>query len=98
MEGVYGATRRPVLRHDIYEFLETEGYTYAIRLKTNAVLQECIAHLLTRPVGRPPNHVRRYYASFSYQAGSWDRKRRVVAKVEWHPANSIPASTSSSPT
>ncbi len=20
-----------------------------------------------------------------YQAGSWDRKRRVVAKVEWHP-------------
>jgi len=33
-------------------------------------------------LGRPPNHVRRYYASFSYQAGSWDRKRRVVAKVE----------------
>jgi hypothetical protein len=75
---------------DIYEYLEAEGYTYVIRLKANAVLQESIAHLLTRPVGRPPNHVRRYYASFSYQAGSWDRKRRVVAKVEWHPGELYP--------
>jgi hypothetical protein len=74
----------------IYEFLEAEGFTYAIRLKANAVLQESIAHLLTRPTGRPPNHVRRYYASFSYQAGSWDRKRRVVAKVEWHPGDLVP--------
>ena len=28
----------------------------------------------------PANHVRRYYASFSYQAGSWDRKRRGAAR------------------
>ena len=75
---------------DLYEFLETEGYKYAIRLKANAVLQENIAHLLSRPVGRPPNHVRRFHASFSYQAGSWDRKRRVVAKVEWHPGELYP--------
>jgi len=34
--------------------------------------------------------VRRYYASFSYQAGSWSRKRRVVAKVEWHPGELYP--------
>ena len=32
----------------------------------------------------------RFYASFSYQAGSWDRKRRVVAKVEWHPGELHP--------
>ena len=75
---------------DIYEFLEAEGYTYAIRLKANAVLQESIAHLLRRPVGRPPKHVQRFHASFSYQAGSWDRKRRVVAKVEWHPGELYP--------
>ena len=73
----------------IYEFLEAEGFLYAIRLPTNPILQKSIAHLLTRPVGRPPNHVRRYYAS-SYQAGSWDRKRRVVAKVEWHPDDLVP--------
>ena len=75
---------------DIYEFLEAEGFLYAIRLKANKILQGCIAHLLTRPVGRPPNHVRRDHASFSYQAGSWNRKRRVVAKVEWHPGELYP--------
>ena len=65
-------------------------FLYAIRLPKNQSLQESIAHLLTRPVGRPPNRVQRYYASFSYQAGSWDRKRRVVAKVEWHPGELVP--------
>ena len=54
------------------------------------MLQECIAHLLTRPVGRPPNHVRRFYASLSYRAKSWDKARRVVAKVEWHPGELFP--------
>ena len=63
---------------------------YAIRPPKNQSLQESIAHLLTRPVGRPPNRVQRYYASFSYQAGSWDRKRRVVAKMEWHPGELVP--------
>ena len=70
---------------EMYEYLETEGLLYAIRLPKNQILQESIGHLLTRPVGRPPNHVRRYYASFSYRAKSWDKVRRVVAKVEWHP-------------
>lgn len=69
----------------LYETLEAEDYFYAIRLPTNAVLQERIAHLLKRPVGRPPNHVRRVYGDFDYQAGSWDKPRRVLAKVEWHP-------------
>jgi len=75
---------------ELYEYLEAEGYKYAIRLKANAVLQDRIADLLRRPVGRPPNHVRRLYASFGYQAGSWNRKRRVVAKVEWHPGELFP--------
>ena len=75
---------------EIYEFVEAEGYLYAIRIPKNQVLEESIGHLLTRPVGRPPNHVRRYYASFSYRAGSWDKARRVVAKVEWHPGELFP--------
>ncbi|CAH2404627.1 hypothetical protein MES5069_440005 [Mesorhizobium escarrei] len=83
---------------DIYEFLEAEGYKYTIRLKANVILQQSIAYLLTRPVGRPPNHVVRTYANFSYRAGSWDRKRRVVAKVEWHQASPIRPLASSSPT
>ncbi len=34
--------------------------------------------------------MRRYYASFSYQAASWSKARRVVAKVEWHPGELYP--------
>ncbi len=69
---------------EIYEFLEAEGYGYAIRLPTNSVLQGKIGHLLKRPVGRPPQEVRRFFASFSYQAQSWNKPRHVVAKVERH--------------
>jgi hypothetical protein len=75
---------------EIYEFLEAEGYGYAIRLRTNHVLQGKIGCLLSRPVGRPPLEVRRYYASFTYQAQSWKKPRRVVAKVEWHPGKLCP--------
>jgi hypothetical protein len=75
---------------EVYEFLEAEDYGYVIRLPANAVLQRRIAHLLTRPVGRPPHEVRRVYASFRYQAQTWSRSRRVVAKVEWHPGELYP--------
>ncbi len=56
----------------------------------NQILQESIGHLLIRPLGRLPNRVRRNCASFGSQAGSWVRKRRVVAKVEWHPGELFP--------
>jgi hypothetical protein len=75
---------------EVYEFLEAEGFKYAIRLPANQILQEKIGYLLKRPVGRPPIEVRRYYASFSYQAQSWKTARRVVAKVEWHPGELYP--------
>jgi hypothetical protein len=74
----------------MYEFLEAEGLGYVIRLPANRVLQDKIGYLLKRPVGRPPHEVRRYYAGFSYQAQSSTRPRRVVAKVEWHPAELYP--------
>ena len=66
---------------ELYELLEAEEIGYAIRLPANAVLQERIGHLLTRPVGRPPRKPQVFFASFSYQAQSWVRPRRVVAKV-----------------
>jgi hypothetical protein len=75
---------------EVYEYLEAERIKYAIRLPANRVLQERIGHLLKRPVGRPSNDVRRSHASFSYQAGSWSQPRRVIAKVEWHPAELYP--------
>jgi hypothetical protein len=75
---------------EVYEFLEAEGFTYAIRLPANNLMQERIGYLLRRPVGRPSSEVRRYYANFSYQAQSWKTPRRVVAKVEWHPGELYP--------
>jgi hypothetical protein len=75
---------------EIYELLEAEGMGYAIRLPANRVLQDRIGYLLKRPVGRPPHEVRRYYASFAYQAQSWNKPRHVVAKVEWHPGELYP--------
>src|SRR3954453_1846560 len=75
---------------EIYELLEAEGIGYAIRLPANAVLQERIAHLLTRPVGRPPKKPQVFPPSFGYQAQSWTKPRRVVAKVEWHQGELYP--------
>jgi len=69
---------------DIYRLLEMENYFYAIRLKGNNILHDHIEHLLTRPVGRPPKKPIVVYHSFQYQAASWKKSRRVVAKVEWH--------------
>jgi hypothetical protein len=76
---------------EVYEFLEAERFKYAIRLPANQILQQRIGYLLKRPVGRPPSEVRRYYANFSYQAGSWKIPRRVVAKVKWHPGELSPS-------
>jgi hypothetical protein len=67
---------------EIYEFLEAEGTGYAIRLPANRVLQDKIGYLLKRPVGRPPLEVRRYYASFHYQAGSWGKPQNLIDDSE----------------
>jgi hypothetical protein len=75
---------------ELYELLEAEDIGYAIRLPANQVLQRRIGHLLTRPVGRPPQKPVVTYASFRYQANGWTRARRVVAKVEWHQGELYP--------
>jgi len=63
---------------------------YAMRLPSNDVLEREIQHLMKRPVGRPPKKPVIRYHDFRYQAGSWDRPRRVVAKVEWHKGELFP--------
>jgi len=74
----------------LYRLLEKEGYRYAIRIKSNAVLEREIEHLLKRPVGRPSHKPKVFYHSFQYQAKSWQRARRVVAKIEWHAGELFP--------
>jgi len=75
---------------EIYEALEERGMKYAIRLPANGCLERDIAELLTRPVGRPSHKPVFRYKSFLYQAESWKKARRVVAKVEFHAGELFP--------
>ena len=75
---------------ELFNYLEANEFGYAIRLRANKVLERRVAHLLKRRPGRPSNSVERHYANFTYQAKSWNKPRRVVAKVEWHPGELFP--------
>ncbi|MEQ9379563.1 MAG: IS1380 family transposase [Pirellulales bacterium] len=77
-------------RPALYRLLGQEGYKYAIRIPATDVLEREIAHLLKRPVGRPPHKPIVLYAGFLYRAASWQQYRRVVAKVEWHAGELYP--------
>jgi Transposase DDE domain group 1 len=68
----------------LYEALEERGVPYAIRLPANQILERASEDLLTRPRGRPSHAPLVRYRSFQYQAASWGRPRRVIAKVEHH--------------
>jgi hypothetical protein len=64
--------------------------TYAIRIPANENLERDIAELLPRPVGRPGIRPLVGYKSFLYQAASWRKARRVVAKVERYQGELFP--------
>ncbi len=76
---------------EVYEYCEGERVTYFIRLSANAVLNRLIDPYLTRPVGRPPKSgIQIRLVDLRYQAKTWDRERRVIAKIEWHEGELFP--------
>ena len=75
---------------EIYAYLEARNIGYAIRLRSNQVLQREIAHRLIRPTEwLSPKPIVSYH-DFVYQAQSWNVARRVVSKVEWHQGELFP--------
>ncbi len=88
-EVVVRADEAPA-KPEIYEALESRGVHYAIRIPANENLERDIAELLPRPVGRPSSRPVVEYKSFLYQAASWKKARRVVAKVEHHQGELFP--------
>jgi hypothetical protein len=78
----------------VYEFCEAEGLDYVIGYATNAVLERATAQALAdlelyhHFYGRREPHVQRYEEIRDYQAGTWTRPRRVIAKVEVTPSGS----------
>jgi hypothetical protein len=75
---------------ELYEALEQRGVQYAIRIPANESLERDVAELLPRPVGRPSHKPLIEYKSFRYRATSWNKARRVVAKVEHHQGELFP--------
>jgi hypothetical protein len=73
---------------EVYEFCEAEGLLYAIGYSSNEVLKErtaaALGDLETYYAGyqhREPD-VQRFEVIEDYQAESWSRPRRIVAKIE----------------
>jgi hypothetical protein len=70
---------------DLYEQCETNGTSYVIRLKENAVLHKLACDLDAELSEITMENMVDYavvYGEFFYQAGSWDYPRRVVCKIE----------------
>jgi hypothetical protein len=76
---------------EVCEYCEGERVTYFIRLPANAVLNRLVDPYLTRSVGRPLwRGLQIRLVDLRYQAKTWERGRRVVAKIEWHDEELLP--------
>lgn len=70
---------------DLFKQCETNGVSYAIRLKANNVLYSLAKHLDDEIAKATEDNMIDYvvrYDEFYYQASKWDYPRRVVVKVE----------------
>lgn len=73
---------------ELYTQAESNGCSYAIRLKNNSVLREKAFHLEEEVLAKAallPDKFVALYDEFSYEAGSWDYARRVICKIEKRP-------------
>jgi hypothetical protein len=68
----------------IYDYCESEGITYTIALITNERLKEMAGDLLeeAREEHERTAHKAKLFGEGTYQAASWEKKRRVVYKAE----------------
>lgn len=79
---------------EMYEYCESEGLLYAFGYGTNEVLKArtdgALADLQEyyHWYGYREPHVQRFESFDDYQAGTWSRTRRIVAKIEITPQGS----------
>jgi len=74
----------------LYNLCEELGVEYAISIKENSRLAEGVVELTKKTEGKNREKVIILYKDFLYQAESWNRPRRIVAKIEHHPAEIFP--------
>ncbi len=68
----------------LYDYCEAEGITYTVGLITNPRLEELAGDLLDEAKDRYETEGEkvRLFSEDTYQAGSWERRRRVIYKAE----------------
>ncbi|WP_262393671.1 IS1380 family transposase [Sporolactobacillus inulinus] len=71
---------------ELYELCEKESVYYAIRLKSNAILQRMAEEL--HPNDASTGETQCYYEEIAYQAKSWDKPRKVIVQSV-RPANEL---------
>ncbi|MFH1227141.1 MAG: IS1380 family transposase [Planctomycetota bacterium] len=62
---------------------------YAFRIKENSRLEAMITSL-TKSIKKDKEKVVTVYKDFLYQAGSWNKPRRIIAKIEQYPNELFP--------
>ncbi len=69
---------------EVLDFCDRHGLAYTLALKSNKRLERVTAWMAEQVVAdcKALGTEQREFVSFSYQADSWERARRVVAKVE----------------
>jgi hypothetical protein len=70
---------------ELYSLCETNGVSYAIKLKDNKALSKLASELVSELDDMTRDNIMPYavvHGEFYYQAGSWEYPRRVICKVE----------------
>jgi len=74
---------------ELMKLCEELGIDYAFRIKENSRLGEMVADAV-KTIKKDKEKVVTAYKEFSYQAGSWNKHRRIIAKIEQHPNELFP--------
>jgi len=68
---------------------ELKAVEYTIRIKSNSRLEELVADVV-KTIKKDKQKVVTLYKTLSYQAASWDKERRIIAKIEQYPDELFP--------
>jgi hypothetical protein len=74
----------PHTKPAVLDWLEAHDVRYVLGMATNAVLKRQVQPFVDRAAAVQREEWRRYrrFHSFSYAAGTWSRKRRIVSRIE----------------
>lgn len=75
---------------EVFQLCERlKSVKYAIRIKSNSRLEELVSDVV-KTIKKDKQKVVTVYKDFSYQAVSWDKPRRIIAKIEQYPDELFP--------